>query len=74
MNGEHGRELTLISNNMDSVIEKDKNTEAQERIKRREHVTQPEAEYRTNPMYEKLLKFREKQKKKRFTVEDLLKW
>jgi len=32
------------------------------------------AEYHTNPMYEKLLNFREKQKKKRFTVEDLLKW
>jgi len=28
----------------------------------------------TNPMYEKLLKFKEEQKKKRFTVEDLLKW
>lgn len=32
------------------------------------------SEYQTNPMYEKLLKFRQVQQKKRFTVEDLLKW
>ena len=32
------------------------------------------SEYQTNPMYEKLLKFRQMQEKKRFTVEDLLKW
>jgi len=30
--------------------------------------------YHTNPMYEKLLKFNMEQKRKRFTVEDLLKW
>ena len=30
--------------------------------------------YQTNPMYEKLLKFRQVQQKKRFTVDDLLKW
>ena len=30
--------------------------------------------YHSNPIYEKLLKFREQEKKKRFTVEDLLKW
>jgi len=37
------------------------------------HVTPPTG-YHTNPMYEKLLEFQEKQKRKRFTVEDLLKW
>ena len=30
--------------------------------------------YHTNPMYEKLMKYRMEQKQKRFTVEDLLKW
>ena len=32
--------------------------------------------YHSNPMYEKLLNFRnlQEQQKKRFTVEDLLKW
>lgn len=30
--------------------------------------------YTTNPMYEKLVKFKLEQKRKRFTVEDLLKW
>ena len=34
----------------------------------------PTSNYHTNPMYEKLLNYHEKQKKKRFTVEDLLKW
>ena len=38
------------------------------------HVTPPPTGYSTNPMYEKLLEFQEKQKRKRFTVEDLLKW
>lgn len=50
------------------------NTEAQERIPERENVTRPDAEYHTNPLYEKLLRYKETQKKKRFTVEDLLKW
>ena len=60
--------------NLTVISDTDINTEAQERIKRRENVTQPNAEFHTNLMYEKLLKFKETQKKKRFTVEDLLKW
>lgn len=36
-------------------------------------VTKPIEDYHTNPMYEKLLKFTN-DKKRRFTVEDLLKW
>ena len=54
-----------------TVIE---NKEAESRTKENTAVTPPNSEYHTNPMYEKLLKFREEQKKKRFTVEDLLKW
>ena len=38
------------------------------------YSTPPTESYHTNPMYEKLLEFKEKQKRKRFTVEDLLKW
>jgi hypothetical protein len=59
-----------------TVIENKKadiKTETHERLKR-EHVTQPDESYHTNPMYEKLLNYRQMQKKKRFTVEDLLKW
>ena len=37
-------------------------------------TTPPNSGFHTNPMYEKLLKYKEEQKKKRFTVEDLLKW
>ncbi len=66
------RRLTVVEN---VSTRPDINTETQERIKRRENVTAPpDVGYHTNPMYEKLLKFRETQKKKRFTVEDLLKW
>ena len=55
------------------------NTEAEERLKDKDKKASaatppPYISYQTNPMYEKLLEFREKQKKKRFTVEDLLKW
>lgn len=69
MTEEKQRILTVVRN-----TDTDISTEVQERIKRRENVTPPNAEYHTNPMYEKLLKFRESQKKKRFTVDDLLKW
>lgn len=69
MTEEKQRILTVVRN-----TDTDINTEVQERIKRRENVTPPNTEYHTNPMYEKLLKFRESQKKKRFTVDDLLKW
>ena len=76
MTFEKKRTLTLVSNTEnENITQENINTEAQERIKRRENVTQPaDVSYHTNPMYEKLLKFRETQKKKRFTVEDLLKW
>ena len=30
--------------------------------------------YSSNPMYEKLLNYKQTQEKKRFTVDDLLKW
>ena len=62
------RILTVVSNNTDI------NTGTTERARQRDNVTQPNADYHTNPMYEKLLQFQENQKKKRFTVEDLLKW
>ena len=64
------RILTVVSNTTDTDI----STGTIERTRQRENVTQPNAEYHTNPMYEKLLQFKETQKKKRFTVEDLLKW
>ena len=60
--------LTIIKNE-EATIDK----ETHERLKR-EHVTQPNESYHTNPMYEKLLNFNQMQKKKRFSVEDLLKW
>ena len=43
-------------------------------VKPQEHIT--EQNYHSNPMYEKLLNFRnlQEQQKKRFTVDDLLKW
>ena len=72
MTSEKKRTLTLVSNiEHESINYENINTEAQERKKREEG---PNESYSTNPMYEKLLQFRETQKKKRFTVEDLLKW
>ena len=68
MTKEKRLKLTVIENK-----EADINTETHERLKR-EHVSQPNESYHTNPMYEKLLNFQQMQKKKRFTVEDLLKW
>jgi len=59
--------LTLISKT-------DTSPETRMRMAEKENIMRQKAEYHTNPMYEKLLNFREKQKKKRFTVEDLLKW
>ena len=43
-------------------------------VKQQEHIT--EINYHSNPIYEKLLNFRnlQERQKKRFTVEDLLKW
>jgi len=37
-------------------------------------VGKKEQSYHTNPLYKKLLQYREEQKHKRFSVEDLLKW
>ena len=44
--------------------------------KRTDTSTNIEASYHSNPMYEKLLNFRnlQEQQKKRFSVDDLLKW
>ncbi|MBQ7126066.1 hypothetical protein IJO12_03170 [bacterium] len=39
----------------------------------KETVSNP-IEYSENPIYQKLLNFQTRGKKKRFTVEDLLKW
>ena len=75
------RKFTVFSNTNipDIDRERDRNKERerdreQEREKERGPVTPPGREFFTNPIYEKLLKYKEEQKKKRFTVEDLLKW
>ncbi len=62
---EEKRKFTVISNDLD----------IKEAERQKSFDTPPEnINYQTNPMYEKLLNFQELQKKKRFTVEDLLKW
>jgi len=66
MTDKEKRRFTVISNTDIDTLEhrQQKDTE-----------TPPDTRgYQTNPMYEKLLNFQELQKKKRFTVEDLLKW
>ena len=65
MTTEKNRRFTVISN-----IEADNPVKEKERSV----TTPPNSGYHTNPIYEKLLKYKEEQKKKRFTVEDLLKW
>ena len=65
MTSEKNRRFTVITN-----IEAENAAKEKERIA----ATPPDSGYHTNPMYEKLLKFKDDQKKKRFTVEDLLKW
>lgn len=74
MTSEKTPKLTLVSSSEYLEIENNTDTMVQVRTKRKGDVTQPNEGYHTNPMYEKLLKFRELQKKKRFTIEDLLKW
>ena len=59
--------LSVIVDNTTS--ENFTNTEQNNPIKNKRHE-----EYQTNPMYEKLLNFQSLQKKKRFTVDDLLSW
>ena len=65
MTQEKSQKFTVITNNNTDIKPKTTETEA---------VTPPNSGFHTNPMYEKLLKYKEEQKKKRFTVEDLLKW
>ena len=59
-----------------TVVTNDIETDLRERPPKKAENTVPSGGggYHTNPMYEKLLNFKEKQKRKRFTVEDLLKW
>ena len=65
---EQNRKFTVIVNdNYEDILNKEKEKE-------RDYTTPPNSGYSTNPMYEKLLKYQEMQKKKRFTVEDLLSW
>ena len=66
------RRFTVISNSDINVIEPEYNIE---RTRHEQYNADfSENNYQTNPIYEKLLNFQEIQKKKRFTVDDLLKW
>ena len=62
MTTENKKRFTVISN-----IDKAESIEPKPKI---------DNSYHSNPMYQKLLNFRnlQEQQKKRFTVEDLLKW
>ena len=63
------RRLTLVSDTGTDIREREREREKEEYF-----TPPPEMNHHTNPMYEKLLNFKEREKKKRFTVEDLLKW
>ena len=69
------RKFTVISNtgvpNKERTLEEE---QQREHKKERGPVSPPNKDFYTNPIYEKLLKYKEEQKKSRFTVEDLLKW
>ena len=67
MTTDKNRRFTVITNI-------DAESATKEKEKELKAATPPNSGYHTNPMYEKLLKYKEEQKKKRFTVEDLLKW
>ena len=67
------RRLTVVSDTGTDILERERERE-QEREKEGYFTPPPEMNHHTNPMYEKLLNFKEREKKKRFTVEDLLKW
>ena len=69
MTTDKNRRFTVITN-----IDADLSAKEKEKEQGRTAATPPNSGYHTNPMYEKLLKYKEEQKKKRFTVEDLLKW
>ena len=63
------RRLAVVSDTSTDIREQEREREKEE------YFTPPsEMNHHTNPMYEKLLNFKEREKKKRFTVEDLLKW
>ena len=64
MTEKRSRGFTVISNN-DLELANEKNIEPNDNVS-----------YQTNPMYEKLLNFRnlQEQQKKKFSVEDLLRW
>ena len=66
------RRFTVLSNSDINVIEPEYNIE---RTRNEQYNAEfSENNYQTNPIYEKLLNFQKIQKKKRFTVDDLLKW
>ena len=49
------------------------NSEAQ--VKQKTTISKPnDSGYHSNPMYQKLLNYKQIQEKKKFTVDDLLKW
>ena len=58
------QKFTVIENN--NYIDK-------ERIRQRDSIGNS-AKYQTNPFYERLVKFSNEKSRKKFTVEDLLKW
>lgn len=77
MQNNQKRRFTVISNPNISDYSDIPDTNATLTIKEIHSPTKPTGDpsgYQTNPLYEKLLNFKELQKKKRFTVEDLLKW
>lgn len=59
---ENNRQRLRVIENTDAVAKR-----------REDSAVTPPKEYHTNPMYEKLLQFTNNQKR-RFTVDDLLKW
>ncbi|MCQ2754219.1 MAG: hypothetical protein MJ231_04125 [bacterium] len=50
------------------------NNDIDNKVEQKDKPTDNSGRYTTNPMYEKLIKFKLEQQRKRFTVEDLLKW
>ncbi len=77
MQNNQKRRLTVVSNPDIPDISNISDANAITTIKQIHSPTKPTDDpsgYQTNPLYEKLLNFKELQKKKRFTVEDLLKW
>ena len=71
MTNKQGQRFTVISNRESKEKESITRIELEQDSTIRDNLN-----YQTNPMYEKLLNFRmlQEQQKKRFSVEDLLKW